>query len=246
MSKRAIMGLVTLVVIVGALAFLHVYFISDGGNGTLLWNGDTAYLFLDLGSLGYRVTYLQYLGQSVKEVFGVGREPSDERYSNVAFTINSGTVHRYMIDDMRLSGYYVINGSVLSGDGNTGILWKWNENHFERATAQDQRDLTKAGESRMPGPNYDDIDGWHERISIFSHNMEPYTYVINLKGATLSLRTRQERLDDLSFDIVRADGTTESVWHLAGHMRKVSKAEYQQVLESTDCRSFPHASKIAA
>src|ERR1700730_1822528 len=103
MSKKAIMGLVTLVVIVGVLAFLHVYYISDGGDGTLFWNRDTAYLFLDLGSLGYRLTYLQYIGQSVKEVFGVGREPSNERYSNVVFTINSGTVHRYVLDDMRLS-----------------------------------------------------------------------------------------------------------------------------------------------
>lgn len=229
MVKKILVLLLALAVLLCASAFLHVYFISDGGNGTLLWNGDTAYVFLDLGSLGYRLTYLQYIGQSVKEMFGVGREPSDERYSNVVVTINSGNFHRYVLNDMRLSQYFVINGSVLSGDLNTGILWKWDENHFERATAQDQRDLTKAGSGHMPGPEYDDVDGWHKRISIFSHNMEPYSYVINLKSATVSLRTRQERLDDLSLDIVRADGTTESIWHLAGHMRKVSKAEYEHV-----------------
>jgi hypothetical protein len=226
--KKAILCFLGLAVLVCAFTFLHVFYISDGGNGTLLWNGDTAYVFLDLGSLGYRLSYLQYIGQIAKEILGVGREPSDERYSNVVFTINSGNVHRYVLNDMRLSGYYVINGRILSGDTNTGILWKWNVNYFERATAQYQRDLTKAGESRLTGPEYDDIDGWHQRISIFSHNMEPYTYVMNLSGATLSLRTRQERLDDLSVDLVRSDGSTETIWHVDGHPKKVSRTDYEE------------------
>ena len=102
-----------LAVILCASAFLHVSYIYDGGNGTLFWNGDTAYLFLDLGTLGYRTTYIQYLGQTLKGLFGVGQEPSDQRYSNIVFTINSGNVSRYILDNMRLSEYYVINGSVL-------------------------------------------------------------------------------------------------------------------------------------
>ena len=67
MSKKATIGLVILVVLVVASAFLHVSYVYDGGNGTLLWNGDTAYLFLDLGSLGYRMTYLQYLACLIHE-----------------------------------------------------------------------------------------------------------------------------------------------------------------------------------
>jgi hypothetical protein len=226
--KKTIIYLLALAVIVSASAFLHVFYISDGGDGTLFWRGDTAYLFLDLGRLGYRLTYLQYVGQSVKEVFGVGRGPSDERYSNVVFTINRGNVGHYVLDDMRLSEFYVVDGSVLSGDLNTGALWKWNNNHFERATAQDQRDLTAAGAaSRIPGPDYDDVDGWHKRCCFFTRRNE-YSYVINLDGATLSLRARRERVDDLSIELLRSDGTKETIWHLDGHPRRVSKTEYEQ------------------
>lgn len=228
MLKKIVVCLLVLAVIVCGSAFLHVFYISDGGTGTLLWNGDTAYLFLDIGSFGYRLTYLQYMRQTVKELLGVGREPSDKRYSNIVFTINHGNVLRYVLNDTRFSGYYVITGNILSGDLNTGILWKWNENHFERATAEDQRNLTQAGVSGMPGPNYDDVDGWHERINIFSHKGD-YQYAVNLNERTLSLRTRRERVDDLSVDLVRPDGTNETIWHLDGHPRKVSKAEYERV-----------------
>jgi hypothetical protein len=226
--KKSIVFLLTLALILCVSAYLHVYFISDGGDGTLLWNGDKAYLFLDLGSFGYRLTCLQYIGQSFKELLGVGREPSDIRYSNVVFTIDPGNVHRYMLDNMRLSQYDVINGSILSGDLNTGILWKWDGDHLKRATAQDQRDLTKMGEARVPGPDYDDVGGWHKRVDIFSRAAE-YINLINLKNATISLRATRQYLDNLSLELVKSDGTKETIWHLQGHSRTVSKAEYQRV-----------------
>ena len=179
MPKKTTVCLLALAVILCASAFSHIFYIVDGGNGTLFWNSDTAYLFLNLDSLGYRMSYIQYVGQIVREVLGAGRKPSDERFSVVVVTMNSGNVHRYILDDMRLSEYFVIDGSVLSGDQKTGILWKWDENHFERATAQEHRDLTKAGASHMPGPEYDDVDGWHKRINIFSHE-DKYIYIMNI------------------------------------------------------------------
>jgi hypothetical protein len=226
--KKTIVCLIGLAVILGALAFLHVYYISDGAGGTLFWNGNTAYLFLNQDSLGYRMNYLQYMGQTLKEALGVGRPPSEKRYSSVVFTISSSDVNRYVLDGMRLSEYFVINGSVLSGDQNTGMLWKWDENHFVRATAEDQRNLTKAGESRVPGPDYDDLDGWHKRCCFFTRENE-YSYLIKLDDATLSLRVKREHLDDLSVDLVRSGGTNKPIWHLDGHPRKVSKVEYEQI-----------------
>jgi hypothetical protein len=226
--KKTIVCLIGLALILGALAFLHVYYISGGAGGTLFWNGNTAYLFLNRDSLGYRMNYLQYIGQTLKEALGVGRPPSEKRYSSVVFTISSSNVNSYVLDGMRLSEYFVINGSVLSGHQNTGILWKWDQDHFVRASSQDQRNLAEAGASSLPGPEYDDLDGWHKRINIFSHKDE-YTYVINLNATTLSLRVKRERLDDLSVDLERSDGTNQSIWHLDGHPRKVSKAEYEQI-----------------
>lgn len=226
MLKKTIVCLIALTVTLGALASLQVYYVSNGGNGTLFWNENTAYVFLNLDNLGYRLSYLQYIGQTLKEGLGVGREPSDKRYSSVVFTINSSNVNRHAFDDMRLSEYFVIKGIVLSGDQNTGILWKWDEDHFERASSQDQHNLTEAGASGMPAPEYDDLDGWHKRINIFSHKGE-YTYVIKLNGANLSLETRREGVHDLSVELVRSDGTIETIWRLDGYPRKVSKAEYE-------------------
>jgi len=228
MLKKAVVFLLALAVLVAALSLFHVFYISDGGNGTLLWNGDTAYLFLNLGSLGYRMTYFQYVGQIAREALGMGREPSDERFSNVIFTISSGNVHRYAIEDMRLGEYFVSNGNIYAGDLNTGILWKWDEGHFERATSQEQVNLTKAAASHMPGPDYDDVDGWHERCCFFTRKNE-YSYPLNLNRAALSLTARCERSGDLAVDLVRSDGTKETIWHLAGHSRKARKSEYQHV-----------------
>jgi hypothetical protein len=119
MSKKIIILLVAAAAIAGASGWLHVYYIYEGGNGNLFWKGDSAYLFVDLGSFGYRMTYLQFIAQNLKDLFRVGREPSDERYSTVVLKINSGNVHRYVFSDSHLAEYFVVNGSVLSGDLNS-------------------------------------------------------------------------------------------------------------------------------
>ena len=99
---------------------------------------------------------------------------------------------------------------------------------MERATTQDQRDLTKVGESRPPGPEYDDVNGWHKHINIFSRNDE-YTYVINLKGGVLSLTVKPGRSGDVSVDLTHHDGTKDTIWRLDGHLRMVNKAEYDRI-----------------
>ena len=228
MLKKAIICLLALTIIVLGFGFLRVFYVYNGCNGTLLWDGDAAYLFLNLDSLGYRMTYLQYMGQTVKEVFGLGRVPSDKRYSSVVITIKASNVNSYVLNNMHLSEYFVVDGRVLSGDQDTGILWRWDENHYERATSQDQYDLTKVASSHMPGPDFDDVDGWYKRVNIFSRK-DIYAYMVNLKESNILLTARREHLDDLSLDLTRAGGTNVTIWQLDGHLRKVRNAEYQRV-----------------
>ncbi len=226
LTKKPVIVLLVLAFIVGVFARLHVYYIRDAGNGTLYWNRDTAYLFLNLGSIGYRVTYLQFIGNSILAVFQGVPQPSDKRFSSIVFTITSDNLRRYVIDDVPFGEYDITNGSVYTRNLDTEKLWKWDYDHFELATGEDERTLAKRLDT--PGPDYDDFAEWHKRCCFFYQGSE-YNQVVNLNGAKLSIVARRKGLDDHSIDLVRSDGAAETIWHLDGNSRKVSKSEYQQV-----------------
>ena len=219
-----------MIIILGLFGSINLFYIRAGGDGTLFWNAGTAYLFLNLGSVGYRMSYLQFLPEVVRETFQGVREPSDQRFSEVVFVITPGYISHYTTDGMQAGDYNTSNGNVYTRDLTTGDLWKWSVNQFQQATAQDRVNLMKTLTKTPPTPgrDYDDIDGWHKRCCFFSRK-NGYNYVINLNGQTLSLVARREMLADLSIELVRPDGTKQTIWQLVGHPRKVSRSEYQQV-----------------
>jgi hypothetical protein len=223
MLKKISVRLLLMTVIMGAI--FHVYYIRDGGNGTLYWNGDTAYLFLNLGSVGYRVTYLQFIGESILAIFQWVPRPSDKRFSSVVFTITSDNFGRYVIDDVSFGEYDIANGIAYTRNLDTGKLWKWNHDHFEQATGEDESALSKRSDT--PGPDYDDFVGWHKRCCFLYRGSE-YNQVLNLNGAKLSIVSKRKD-DDHSIDLVRPDGVTETILQLNGNSRNVSKSEYQHV-----------------
>jgi hypothetical protein len=225
MLKKAFVCLLVLIVILGAI--FHVYYIRDTGNGTLYWNGDTAYLFLNLGSVGYRVTYLQFIGESILAIFQWVPHPSDKRFSSVVFTITSDDLRRSVNDDAPLGEYDIANGNIYARNLDTGKLWKWNYYQFELATGEDERTLSNRPDS--PGSDYDDFAGWHKRCCFLYRGSE-YNQVLNLNGAKLSIVSKRKD-DDHSIDLVRPDGATETILHLDGNSRNVSESEYQHVFD---------------
>jgi hypothetical protein len=226
MLKKAIVCLFASALIVGVLASLHVFFIIDGADGSLFWKGDTAYVFLNRGALGYRMSYLQYIGENFKELLGVAATPSDERRSNEILVVTLAGVRHYVSQDTRFDPHVVSNGIIYAGYAD-GILWKWNHDHFEKGTAQDRLDFAKTVSSVIPGPDYDDVEGWHHRCCLFSHSAE-YNIAIDLNLGRLSLVFRRKSLADLSLELIRPDGTKETIWHVDGDARRVSKSVYQQ------------------
>jgi len=223
MLKRAFVGLLVLIVILGAI--FHVYYIRDAGTGTLYWNGNTAYLFLNLGSVGYRVTYLLFIGESILAIFQWVPQPSDKRFLSVVFTITSDNFRRSVIDDVHLGECDIANGNVYTRNLDTGKVWKWNGEQFELATAEDERALSERPDSR--GPDYDGFAGWHKRCC-FLYRGSKYNQVLSLNDAKLSIVSK--RKDDVhSIDLERLDGATETILQVDGNSRNVSKSEYQRV-----------------
>lgn len=67
MLKRASIW-VLIAILVLSLGFVHIFFISAGASGSLFWNRDTAIAFIDAGSLGYSMNYLEYIGENFWEL----------------------------------------------------------------------------------------------------------------------------------------------------------------------------------
>lgn len=222
MPKKILVVLLITTVIVGTLASLRVFYVRDLAGGTLAWKQETAFIFLNLGTFGYRMTYLQYMGEVVSEMLHGVREPSDKRFSVVVLKITPNQVQQFVVPgDL---SFTPSAGGIFSGDEN-GKLWKWDDDHITEATAEERQKFF--GKTFPHGPDYDDVDGWHFRCCFFTRQ-DGYRYVVDLKGATVSLIAREKGVEALSIDWVRPDGSVETIWHLDENPRRVSKSEYQR------------------
>jgi hypothetical protein len=223
--RKSLFALLAVSGIVLVSTFINIYSVRDGAGGTLFWKDNTAYLFLNVGRFGYRTSCLQYAGEIIEEILGGARSPSDKRFYVVVLQITPEEAQKYVAKDLYLGSYAVSDGSIYSGDLNDGILWKWDGGAFDRVNEADRQSFTK--DQILNGPDYDNVDGWHERCCFLSRSNE-YNYVVNLNVQTFTVVARREGVNQLSIDLSRPGQNPERLWSLSERPHIVSKAEYQR------------------
>src|SRR3979490_224761 len=146
-------ALLVIIVIVVASS-VQTYRVSDGGDATLLSNANEAYLFLDVKRLGYRLSYLEYLGEMIREPFGVVRSPDDTRSFTVVLRITPSEVQRFETGDFDF--FTPVYGRIYANHDR--VLWKWVETHFEEASPEEQQKI--GGVKVLSRKDFTDVDGW--------------------------------------------------------------------------------------
>src|ERR1700719_619708 len=102
MTKKTIVaGVFALVGSILLLASVSInYTIRRGANGDLLWHGHEAYVFLEVGSFGYRSSYLRYFGEAITAFFNVSVPASSRSSQTVVFRFTPEGFERF--DDKSL------------------------------------------------------------------------------------------------------------------------------------------------
>jgi hypothetical protein len=80
-----------------ALSFFQMHFVESSGDGDLLWNGNEAYLFVHGVRRSYRLSYLGYLGEMIKEPLGVVASPDSRSPFTLVVQITPSAVRSYQV-----------------------------------------------------------------------------------------------------------------------------------------------------
>lgn len=222
-----------LIVVVGVLGLLvvlasfHTYIVIAGCSGDLLWNSDEAYLFAGCARLGYRISYLEYPIEVVRERLRVVRQADDKRSSTIVIRITPSVVHTYNADGLSFEFYTPLGGTVFAN--HEGALWKWSGANFDEASSQEQERFE--GTKQLTGLDIDNLGGWSKRSEILSRT-EEVKVPLELDGKSLVLVVKPGfRGKDISIDLLRPGRGAERIWYLDQQPRRVSKSEYEREFE---------------
>jgi hypothetical protein len=246
-GRKILVGAIILIMVVLAMATLHVYYVRDVGGGTLLWNGTNAYVFIGIADYGYRFTYLTLMREWVFEIFPFGASPPTHKHSRaLVLAITPTGVTRYSFDNFWISsppypyGQNIYAGNLLSTiPGPT----KWAGTHFEPISPQEQQEIHKAQQAgTIPAsPSYDNVGGWSRRmIGGQVEQKSPHEYVendgkvtIELGGEPLTLVMNSGFVSRHAYiDLLRPGHASERVWDLNENSRRVDDATYRQIFEN--------------
>jgi hypothetical protein len=221
----AILGLVL-------LGSSRAYYLSDHARATVYWKRNEAYLFLGSGHTGYRFSYWKYPLVLVSEYFNSPLSPSDERGIRTVLHVTPSGVERHIVDDGDRAGK-TADFLTPFDDGfyamcSGGVLCKWTERGFERATDEEER--SHDGTNRLFRGNFNNqtINGWLAR----EIRRTPGDHFEVQVGNDFVIAAKNQATDQadhewISVDLIRPGEPPERLYEVNGAPRRVSRSEYE-------------------
>jgi hypothetical protein len=209
-----------------AATFLNIYFIREDSGGEVLWNANEAYLFIAVSRRGFRVSYLDYPFVVLKEYFHGVRLPDAERVSGIAIRVTQSVVEQHTGN---LGLFYTpLEGQIYANC--QGSLCRWRQDHFAPATDDEARRFD--GINRLIARDFDNVNGWNKR-GIAAGPQNIYARNTFDVGGRFTLLEKSQPIGRtgyaaVSIDVQRPGQAPDTIWHLDGHPRRVSKTEYEE------------------
>lgn len=235
MKRRKTM-VVTISAVIGCLLLLASvtisYTIRSGANGDLFWHGQEAYLFLEVGSLGYRSSYLRYFGEAITAFFNVPVPATDKKSQTIVFRFTPVEFKRYDTEVSLLGPEMAPIDDIIYARSDQGLV-KWSGKLFEPANAEEQQRFVTRSVSELDFLN---IDGWSRRSFIFNKGVDEkilsgggdVKFEIQLDGKPeIFTVTHGEERDYLSVSWEPQGKGAQKFWYLDLRPHKVTKSEYE-------------------
>jgi hypothetical protein len=224
---KKIIVTIVLIACVIVSAFLHVYYIRDGASGDLLSNGEEAYLFLSVGTRGYRLSYLQSPIEYLRAYFRTGVSASEEHFSVFAIRITSDDIQRYEPQPLSLGAIDPVDSNIYARSN--GALVKWSGAQFEPASTEELRRFQLR---HISGPDFTNVDGWSKRCCLMSRAPE-VEFEFQIGGKPLILIVKQgERDSNITVSLKREGQVPEKIWYLDQTPRRVRRGEYERIFRN--------------
>jgi hypothetical protein len=210
------------------------YTVRRGASGDLLWDGQEAYLFLEVGSSGYRSTCLRYFGEAITAFFNVPVPATDKSSQTDVFRFTQNGFARYDSASLSLGPEIAPFDNIIYASSDGGLV-KWSGRHFAPTDAEEQQRFVSRS---VVGPDFANFNGWSRQSFIFNKGVDGKIFTeggnvkfeIQLEGrpAVFTVTHGQEG-DYLSISWEPQGQKAEKIWYLDRQPHNVSKSEYESV-----------------
>jgi hypothetical protein len=231
MLKKALVALAALSVILLVSASVDVFYIHDAATGTLAWNSQQAYVFMDVVSFGYRMSYLKFIAEIPLEFLGDIPLPNDKHFSAVVVEVFPEAGRRIVKQNVNLESYTIFDGKLFAGDleGAPGSLWAWSGNGFRLATATEKTAFYDSQRHNPQAQDVTDVEGWSKRTVECSDVSD---FPIRVGGKDVTLARGCGVMGSVESIELRSPGQRpQTIWNLPDGFRWVSRPAYQQSFE---------------
>jgi hypothetical protein len=232
-KKTIVLGVFALVgCILLVASFSFNYTIRRSANGDLLWHGQEAYVFLEVGSFGYRSSYLQYFAEAIRAFFNASVPVTNRGSQTVVFRFTTEGFERYDDESLLLGPEMAPLDDTIYADSDRGLV-KWSGKHFETTSAEEQQHFVTRSVS---GPDFTNFNGWSRRSFIFNKGTDAkifneggdVTFDIQLDGRPEVITvTHGEENKYFSVSWGRQGQDAQKIWSLDLRPNTVSKSEYE-------------------
>ncbi len=230
MRRKNVIATVLVLLAMLASAALRLYYIRNDSGGTLIWNDEEAYLLMSTAQRGLRVRYVSYPLVLLKEFFYGVTPPDDEHVIVTVVHVTASSTERHVINIVDPSpgspGLYTpLRGHIYADCPELGGLCRWNSDHFERATDEEQRQLD--GINKLTVPNFVNVGGWSRRDAGAGPGQQ---FTVGV-GNSFSILVKNEAKDPreyqrISVQVLRFGRVPETVWYLDETPHRVSRSSY--------------------
>jgi hypothetical protein len=235
-KTKALIVLGALAVCLALAALLHIYYLSDGGGGTLFYKGDEAYLFLGAGHIGYRFSYLEFPFVLIGEYFYRSPYTNDKNVSELVIRITPDSMERHFVHYGY--GFETIYPLFLTplDDGfyavcQGGFVCKWTGSGFERA-AEGRQPIDGVDHLAKGDMNNQVINGWNVRTIGALDAGDDFQVPLG-RDVAISVKSLRSGAPNevwpkrVTIELLRPNQPPEILYDRNAAQRKVNRKEYE-------------------
>lgn len=223
------------VITIAILVLEKTHIVRDDSGGTLLWNSNEAYLFMDVHRRGARIRYIEYPWAIFETLFGGVRPPDDQRTSVVVIRVTAAGVEHRVVQMLEEHPgntpnlYTPFDDVIYANCG--GHLCKWNGNKFEKATEEEQHRFDGIYKLGAKDDTNKGAGAWSQRD--VGSSSGDYRIAADV-GGKFTVTITNQRLDragqsGISVNVLYPGRVPEPIWYFDGRPRTVSKTQYTDV-----------------
>jgi hypothetical protein len=233
-NKTFIWILIVLLLAAAIIVWPRVYLTLDGAHGTILWNANEAYLFIDIRRIGHEMSVVRFPLFWIASRLGVVSEANDESGRLVVIRVSGSEVNQheqgisYRPPGAEPGQYTPRQGRIYANYPALGGLCFWSGDHFEPAPAEQRR-----GFNGINGLTQKDFDlGWASREFTVGPGDADDRSTIDVGNnfrLVVSDLSAKDADRTLSVDLLRSGQRAARIWSVDLHWGRIRGMEYTRI-----------------